>query len=71
MVNMEHFTKHVLEYNNKEYLEYCNKKVNNGEGYLKMVGNNVVVEKYLTGYFKVKRDRNIKNTMKNIASFDI
>ncbi len=63
------FTEHILKHNEKEYLENVIERANNGEGYIRILGNHVILEKYLTGVWKKDRDRELANRKKGIVSF--
>jgi hypothetical protein len=71
MINEDNFTTEVKKHNKVKYLKSIIEKVNNGEGYVSLLGNHIVFNKYLTGTVKRDRDKLIENNMKGIVSFDL
>jgi len=71
MITLDHFTEGVKKRNGVKRLKRVIKRVNNGEGYLSLLGNHVVFNNNLTGDSKKDRDRFIQNNMKGIVSFDL
>lgn len=71
MITLDDFTIEVKKYNKVKYLKCIIEKVNNGEGYVSLLGKHVVFNKYLTGAAKRDRDKFIENNMKGIVSFDL
>jgi len=71
MITLNDFTTEVKKYNKVKYLKYVIEKVNNGEGYVSLLGNHVVFNKYLTDAAKIDRDKFIENNIKGIVSFDL
>ena len=71
MVTLDNFTTEVKKHNKVKYLKSIIYRVNNGEGYVSLLGNHVIFNKYLTGVTKKHRDKFIENNMKGIVSFDL
>lgn len=71
MITLDNFTTEIKKYNTIKYLNNIIEKVNNGEGYVSLLGKHVVFNKYLTGVEKRDIDKFIENNMKGIVSFDL
>jgi hypothetical protein len=71
MITLDNFTTEIKKYNSVKYLNNIIKKVNNGEGYISLLGSHVLFNKYLNGAAKRDRDEFIENSMKGIVSFDL
>lgn len=69
MITLDDFTSEIKEYNKVEYLKSILEKVNNGEGYLSLLGKHVIFNKFSIDSVKRDIDRVIKNKKKGIVSF--
>lgn len=71
MITLDNFSAEIRKYNQTNYLESIIEKVNNREGYISLIGNHVVFNKYLTGSARKNRDLYIKNFSNGKASIDL
>ncbi len=68
MITLDDFNTEVKKHNRVKYLKGIIEKVNKREGYVSLLGNQVVFNKYLTGAAKRDRDKFIENNIKGIVT---